>query len=64
MENEVAIKEIFDYFYVNKRELTASQEDFINGCKKYFRINKQLSDKQLGILCDMKRFLNVENVIK
>jgi len=56
------IKELFDFLYVNERQLTAGQMDFIQGCKKQFARTKQLSEKQISVLKDIKQFLPAQEV--
>jgi len=56
------IKELFDFLYVNERQLTAGQMDFIQGCKKQFSRTKQLSEKQISVLNDIKQFLPAHEV--
>jgi len=53
----VRIKELFDSLYLSERELTAGQMDFINSCRKQFTRTKELSNKQLAILKDIKKCL-------
>jgi len=61
MLNEVEVKELFDFLYLQQRHLTASQENFIGGLKRYYRRNKQLSEKQVSALKDIAKFLDISN---
>jgi len=57
MENTIEIVELFDNLYLQDRQLTAAEMDFVNGCKKQFKKTKQLSEKQIRILKDILKFL-------
>jgi hypothetical protein len=57
MENTVAIKELFDSLYLCEKQLTPSQLDFIRGVKKQFARTKELSEKQVKILIEIKKYL-------
>jgi len=54
----IAIKELFEALYLSERDLTAGQMDFIEGCKKHFKRNKSLSEKQLSALRDIKKYIS------
>jgi len=56
----VRIKESFDLLYQHQRDMTAGQMEFIHGCKKHFKRNKNLSEKQTAILFDMAKYLKTE----
>jgi len=56
---EVAIKDIFSTLYLYQNQMTAGQLNFVDGCKKEFKRYKQLSDKQLAVLTDIKKHLLV-----
>lgn len=56
----VRIKESFDFLYQHQRDMTAGQMEFIHGCKKHFKRNKNLSEKQTAILFDMAKYLKTE----
>ena len=62
MENRVEIKELFDALYLCEGELTPGQTDFIRGAKKQFHKTKELSDRQISVLREIKRFLPSEEV--
>ena len=55
---KVRIKECFDSLYLRKRDLTASQIEFIHGCRKHFKRNKNLSEKQTEVLFTMAKYMN------
>jgi len=57
MKNTVAAKEILDSLYLNEKQLTSGQLSFIQGCKKQFTKTKELSDKQVQILIEIKKSL-------
>jgi hypothetical protein len=38
------------------KKLSESQAKFIEGAKKYFKRNKVLSEKQLNILLEMRKY--------
>jgi hypothetical protein len=56
------IKETFDFLYLSEKLLTAGQADFIKGAKRQFTRNKALSDKQISVLSEIKRFLPAQEV--
>ena len=55
---KVRIKESFDLLYKHQRDLTASQIEFIHGCRKHFKRNKNLSEKQTEVLFTMVKYMN------
>ena len=59
-ENNIKIKETFDFLYLHERNLTAFQMNFIEGCKKYFTKNKTLSEKQIKTLLEIRKYLPQE----
>jgi len=62
--NDIQIKETFDFLYLNERCLSASQFDFIQGLKKYYRQNKCLSEKQARALFEIRKYLNIDEPIR
>lgn len=60
INNTEAIKECFDFLYLYQRHLSASQAEFVQGCKTYFNRNKAISERQLKILREIKKFLPVD----
>lgn len=64
MENTVAIKECFDFLYLNERYLSASQSEFIAGLKRYYHKNKELSEKQISALMEIRKYLKVPEPIR
>lgn len=61
MEN-IAIKELFDFFYVNEKQLTVGQMQFINSVQKQFKRDKTLSEKQLAVLREIRKFIPGDQV--
>ena len=57
MNNQAAIKELFDELYLHERDLTTGQSDFVRSVKKQFARDKILSDRQVKTLKDIRRFL-------
>lgn len=57
MENTVAIKECFDFLYLNERHLSAGQTEFVRGLKAYFNRNKELSKKQVAVLFEIRKWI-------
>jgi len=51
------IKGAFDSLYLCEKQLTAGQLNFIESCKKQFRRKKTLSDRQLTILGEIKKWI-------
>jgi len=62
MENTTAIKELFDSLYLSEKQLTPAQADFIRGAKKQFNRTKELSDRQVAVLREIKSFLPSQKV--
>jgi len=62
-ENSIRIKETFDKLYLNEKQLSSGQTQFIEGCKKYFRKNKSLSEKQSEALFEITKYLKTESRI-
>jgi len=54
---EPAIKEIFDKLYLYRDSLTVGQREYIDSIKKYYKKYHSLSDKQLAVLQDIKKYL-------
>jgi len=57
--DKIKIKETFDYLYLNENKLSGSQLNFIDSCKKQFRKNKSLSEAQVKVLTEIKKYMNV-----
>jgi hypothetical protein len=57
LERNIIIEETFDVLYLNQRYLSAGQADFVAGLKRYYRRNKQLTEKQLSALLEIKKFM-------
>lgn len=56
-ENTIIIKELFDDFYLHGKELTAAQSDFIANCKKQFLKTDVLSERQVKVLQNIRKYL-------
>jgi hypothetical protein len=55
---DLIVKETFETLESNKSSLSLSQIDLLNGFKKQFNRKKSLTDKQLSILFDLKKYLS------
>ena len=55
--NDTEFKEIWDCLYLHSKQLTVGQQQFIDSCKKQFARTKQLSEKQVAVLKDIKKSL-------
>lgn len=51
------IKETFDFLYLHEKQLSSWQSDFIASCKRQFKRDKSLSDRQVGTLRDIRKYL-------
>ncbi|HEY5124521.1 MAG TPA: hypothetical protein VIK14_12380 [Ignavibacteria bacterium] len=58
----IKIKETFDYLYLCEKQLTPSQLEFIRSVKKQFARTKELSEKQMKILIEIKKYLPAQEV--
>lgn len=56
--DEINVKETFDKLYLNEKQLSSGQMEFIEGCKKHLKKNKTLSEKQFLALRDIARHLD------
>jgi hypothetical protein len=61
-KNTAAIKELFDSFYLDEKNLTSAQLAFVEGAKKYFSRNRELSDRQISVLRDIKKYLPTQKI--
>jgi len=61
---EAQVRELFGDLYLCQKSLTASEMDFINGCRKQFKKTKQLSEKQIRVLRDILKFLPTDATIR
>lgn len=52
------IKELFDTLYLSASGMTTGQLDFIASCKKQFQRSGTISDKQLAVLNDIKKYFH------
>ncbi|HUX56002.1 MAG TPA: hypothetical protein VMV77_03445 [Bacteroidales bacterium] len=57
MENTVIVKELLDQLYICEKQLTSGQMNFIHSCKKEFTREKTLSEKQIAVLKEIRKFL-------
>jgi len=57
----IKIKETFDSLYLNERNLTSSQRDFVDSLKKYFNKNKTLSENQQKNLFEILKYMDVSD---
>ena len=57
----IKIKETFDSLYLNEKNLTSSQKDFIDSLKKYFNKNKTLSENQQKNLYEILKYMDVSD---
>lgn len=58
MNETIAIKDVFSTLYLYESKMTTGQLHFVDGCKKHYKHNKSLSEKQLSVLRDIKRSLS------
>ncbi len=56
-QTTIKVKETFDYLHIHRRDMTGGQMQFIASLKQQFRRNKDLSDKQVKCLLDIKKYL-------
>ena len=62
MENTIAVFELLDSLYLCEKQLTPSQLEFIQSVKKQFKRDKTLSEKQIKILKEIRKYLLVPGV--
>ena len=55
--NDTEFKEVLDCLYLHSKQLTVGQVEFIDSCKKQFNKTKELSEKQVAVLKDIKKSL-------
>lgn len=60
MKSEIdsKVKEAFDYLEQNAGRLSDSQIDFVSSLRRYHHKVKTLSEKQMNVLFDIKKFIN------
>jgi len=56
-QTTIQVKETFDYLHLHRQDMTAGQMRLVDSMKQQFRRNKDLSDKQVKILLDIKKYL-------
>ena len=61
VENQAEIRDLFDYLYLNRRNLSRSQLSFCESTQKQFRRDKSLSEKQITILREIKKYLPMQD---
>lgn len=54
---EMIIRDLFSDLQASEGRLTDSQVTLIKSMKKYYQKNKKLSEKQLSVLLEIKKFL-------
>jgi hypothetical protein len=57
---DIEIKELLDAFHLNGSNLSGSQFNFVDGCRKQFARNKELSEGQMKILREIHRYMKPE----
>jgi len=57
MKNVVA-EELFDSLYLQSRDLTSGQQDFIESVKRQYKRTGTISEKQMACLADIKKHLH------
>ena len=55
-----AIKQTFKFLAENSGRLSDSQLNFVKSLQKYFRKNKQLSERQQKILFEIEKYYQLE----
>ena len=58
----IRIKALFDTLYLNKKQLSSSQLNFVNSVKRQFEENRDLSEAQCKILTEIKTHTGVAPV--
>ena len=53
----IQIEEAFDFLYIHRKDMTGAQIQLVNSLKRQFRQNKDLSEKQMKVLFDIKKYL-------
>ncbi len=56
------IKELFDAIYLNQKQLTSGQAEFVDSLKRYYHKNKILSDKQLEALSEIFKSFKITEI--
>jgi hypothetical protein len=51
---DMIIKDLFSD--LGSKKLTESQVRFVDGAKRYFKRNKTLSEKQINVLFEMRKY--------
>ena len=59
MTNKV-IKSVFDHLQEMEIHLNQSQVSFVGSLKNYFNRNKMLSDKQIFILNEISKYVQIQ----
>ena len=64
MEQNNEVKELFDALYLSEKKLSPSQFLYVQSTKRQFARNRELSEKQVKILREIKKFLPATEVIR
>ena len=56
--NRIKIKEIFDFLYLQEKDLTAGQISYINSCRREFQKQKYLSEAQTKVLFEIAKYMS------
>lgn len=54
MMTKSEIKELFKFYEGNPGGLSDRQKELVKGMRKYYRRNKQLSDRQIKVLIEIR----------
>jgi hypothetical protein len=57
IEENKEVRNLFKSLFLNRRNLSRSQLSFCESAQNQFKKSKQLSDKQVNILREIKKFL-------
>jgi hypothetical protein len=60
MKSTIEIKEAFDHLYLNQDSLSSAQIEFVDSLKKYFKKEKNLTEKQQAALFEIKKYMKSE----
>jgi hypothetical protein len=55
-QNNVEIKEAFDFLYLNEKHLTEGQSQLVKSMMRYYRRNKKLSERQMATRFEIKKY--------
>ena len=60
-EKTVEIRELFDSLYLCSKQLTSAQIEFIQSLKKHYARTGELSERQMKILLEIKKYLPAQD---